>query len=403
MARSKVKSPAAKPAKVDVSKVVDWLMDGARSVKLPQDVLQGIVDGLTEGGIPLHRAAVFVTTLHPSVMGRAFLWREGDPEVRVLEASHDIRQTDVYVGSPVAKVFEDGKEIRRKLEEPDCPIDFAILADLRKEGVTDYLAQPLEFTNGQVHAATWTTRRPGGFSKTDLKGLRQVQVALSRVAEIYALKRTAVNLLNAYLGEQAGAKVLAGQIKRGDGAEVHAVIWFCDLRRSTPLADSMSRAEFLTVLNEYFECMAGAVLDQKGEVLRFIGDAVLAVFPVGEEGGALKQACRTALAAAKDAIKRMKALNRRRRTAGKPELGFGIGLHLGDVMYGNIGTPNRIEFTVIGAAANEAARIESLTKTLGVEFLMSDSVVQQLRGKFRSLGKHALRGVGQKIELFTLR
>lgn len=195
---------------------------------------------------------------------------------------------------------------------------------------------------------------------------------------------------------------MRGQIKRGDGQDIYAVIWFCDLRGSTPLADSMSRQEFLDLLNDYFECMAGAVLDHGGEVLRFIGDAMLAIFPIADDGFELNAACETAVESANDAIQRMKELNERRAGDGKPALGFGIGLHLGNVMYGNIGTPTRIEFTVIGAAANEAARIESMCKELGEHFLLSEEVVKNLKGDWKSLGEHGLRGVGEAMEIFTL-
>ncbi|MGH8692259.1 MAG: adenylate/guanylate cyclase domain-containing protein, partial [Burkholderiales bacterium] len=202
------------------------------------------------------------------------------------------------------------------------------------------------------------------------------------------------NILDAYLGQQAGEKVLAGRIRRGDGEDINAVIWFCDLRDSTPLADSMSRQDFLRLLNEYFECVLGPVLEREGEVLRFIGDAALAIFPVGDDPG---PACAKALAAARDALERMDKLNKKRR----PPLRFGIGLHLGELTYGNIGTPTRIEFTVVGAAANEAARIEALCKQLNVDLLVSDRVARALPGAWKSLGKHNLRGVGDKMELFT--
>ncbi len=205
-----------------------------------------------------------------------------------------------------------------------------------------------------------------------------------------------VYLFLAYLGRHAGEKVLAGHIRRGDGGDIHAVIWFCDLRDSTPLADSMSRQDFLRLLNDYFECVLGPVMERGGEVLRFIGDAALAIFPIGTQP--VGEACAQAVAAAKEAISRMQKLNQGRAVA----LRFGIGLHLGDVMYGNIGTPSRIEFTVIGAAANEAARIESLCKVLKVPLIASEKVVKHLsRGEWKSLGRHALRGVGNEMELFT--
>ena len=207
--------------------------------------------------------------------------------------------------------------------------------------------------------------------------------------------RKARNILDAYLGPNAGAKVLAGQIKRGDGEDIHAVIWFCDLRDSTALADSMSRRDFLSILNEYFECTLEPVLQRKGEVLRFIGDAALAIFPID---GRPREACAAAVEAAREALARMEKANKKRPLP----LRFGIGLHLGELTYGNIGTPGRIEFTVIGAAANEAARIESLCKQLEVDLLVSEHVARVLPIRWRSMGSHTLRGVGDKIELFTL-
>jgi adenylate cyclase len=217
---------------------------------------------------------------------------------------------------------------------------------------------------------------------------------VARIAEVMAWRRKAQNILETYLGRQAGDKVLSGLIRRGDGEETHAVIWFCDLRDSTPLANSMSRSEFLALLNEFFECVLGPVLEREGEILRFIGDAALAIFPVGADEA---DACRRALEAAKEAMQRMQTLN----AARKRPLRFGIALHLGDVLYGNIGTPTRLEFTVIGAAANEAARIESLCKVLDAALLVSAPVARHLSG-CRSLGPHALRGVAEPMELFTL-
>ena len=379
----------------DVQPVVDWLDRGAPPAKLPQDVLLQLCRRLVESGIAHYRAAVFVRTLHPNVAGRAFYWRADTDAVEVDEAEHAFMQTEDHLGSPLPVIVSSRAEIRRRLADPDCPMDYPVLADLRSQGATDYLAVPLEFLNGEVHVASFSTRRPGGFSDGELAALRRVLPPLTRVAEIYALSRKAGNILEAYLGRQAGAKVLAGQIRRGDSEELHAVIWFCDLRDSTPLADSMSRSAFLDLLNQYFECVLGPVLERGGEVLRFIGDAALAIFPVGENP---VNACEKAVEAAREAIARMQALNEAR----KPPLRFGIGLHLGTVLYGNIGTPTRIEFTVIGAAANEAARIESLCKSLDTSLVVSEQVVRHLPGTWKPLGRHALRGVGEPVALFTL-
>ncbi len=398
-------SEVGKEDHIDIEPVVDWLVAGAPGAPLSQDILMALAERLVEHGLPLYRAAVFVTTLHPNVMGRGFFWVAGAEAVEVGEAPYSILDSEEYLRNPVARVVQEGSEIRRHLADPECLDDFPMLEGLRQEGVTDYVIMPLDFTNGEIHAGSWSTRQEGGFSTTQLAALRRIRPALSRLAEIMALKRVARNLLDAYLGSQSGEKVLAGKIKLGDGEDIHAVIWFCDLRGSTPLADSMSRSDFLALLNDYFECMAGAVLDGDGEVLRFIGDAALAIFPVStgdNNGDSVEAACAKAVAAAQDAMARMAELNAGRLAAGDDEIGFGIGLHLGNVMYGNIGTPSRIEFSVIGAAANEAARIEGMCKVLGRNFLLSGEVVRHLEGDWHSLGRHGLRGVGEEIEVFTL-
>jgi adenylate cyclase len=383
---------------LNVQPVIDWLVAGAPPARLPQDVLLALCRRLLAQGMPLYRVAVFVRTLHPNVIGRGFIWHDSTDAVEINEAAYDLLEADRFLRSPIRAVFQGQGEIRRRLADPACPMDFPILQDFRAEGVSDFLALPLEFINGEVHAASFATRRPGGFREAEVAALRQVAVALTRIAEIYAHLRKSRNILEAYLGRQTGEKVLEGRIRRGDGEDIHAVLWFCDLRDSTPLADSMSREAFLRLLNEFFECILGPVLESKGEVLRFIGDAALAIFPVPR--GDLQdraEASRRAVQAAATAIERMAALNARRERA----LGFGIGLHLGHVLYGNIGTPTRIEFTVVGAAANEAARIESLCKTLEVPLLISEPVARHVPG-CRSLGQHHLRGVGEPMELFTL-
>ena len=377
---------------LEIQAIVDWLDAGVPGS--PESFIASLNQRLVAAGIPLARVAVFVRTLHPNVAGRAFFWRAEKPhEVEVDVAEHDWMQTEQHLTSPIHAITTTGQPVRRRLADPDCPMDFPVLADLRGEGMTDYFAAPLPSLTGERLLASYTTRQPGGFSAEQMAALARVLAPVGRVAEVMAWRRKAQNILETYLGRQAGDKVLAGQIRRGAGEDINAVIWFCDLRDSTPLADSMTRGEFLHLLNEFFECVLGPVLEREGEVLRFIGDAALAIFAVGGDEG---EACRRALEAAREAISRMQALN---ATLERP-LRFGIALHLGDVLYGNIGTPSRLEFTVIGAAANEAARIESLCKVLDAPLLVSQPVARHLAGA-RSLGTHKLRGVGEPMELFT--
>jgi adenylate cyclase len=381
-------------AELNVEPVIEWLDAGAPPAREPAAVLDQMCRRLVASGLALARVAVFVRTLHPNVAGRGFFWREDRAEVEVDSADHGWFGSEEHLKSPIYAVWTQDAEIRRRIADPDCPLDYPLLRRLKHEGITDYVAEPLRFLSGEVHVATFATRRPGGFLDAELAALRRLLPPFTRLAEIYSSMRKARNILDAYLGPYAGEKVLQGSIRRGDGEDIRAVIWFCDLRDSTPLADSMTRRDFLRLLNEYFECVLGPVQERGGQVLRFIGDAALAIFPVAADPG---EACAQALAAAREAVSRMQSLNQGRGRA----LRFGIGLHLGEVTYGNVGTPERIEFTVVGAAANEAARIESLCKTLGVDILVSEEVQRALTVPLRPLGTHTLRGVGDKMQLFT--
>lgn len=223
------------------------------------------------------------------------------------------------------------------------------------------------------------------------------------------MQRSAEDLLKTYLGERTGARVLAGRTKRGEGEKIHAVIWLCDLRDSTRLSESMPVEDFFRSLNDFFDCTAGAVLDHGGEILSYIGDAVLGIFAIDGPEKPLREACireegacAAALAAARDARSRIDALNERRKTRGEPPLEFGLALHVGDVMYGNLGVPQRMQFTVIGAAANEAARLAGMCKDLGRWVLVSSAFPRCFPGEMVSLGHHVMRGVGTPEEIFTL-
>jgi adenylate cyclase len=378
-----------------VQPVVDWLVGDAVSAASPNEVLKQLCERLVESGVRLDRFALFVQPLHPNVAARAFYWRRGAAEIEVNEEDHTFTGSDEQVTSPIYRVRTTRQEIRRRLEDPKAPADFPVLQDLREQGLTDYLIMPLEFLNGEVHGMSVATRSPGGFSDAEIAAIRRIRPAFTRLVEVFGLTRKAVNILDAYLGRHAGEKVLQGRIRRGDAERIHAVIWFCDLRDSTPLADALGPEAFLALLNEYFECVLGPVLERDGHVLRFIGDAALAIFPVGDDPA---DAATRAVDAAREAVARMEAMNRGRQTA----LRFGIGLHLGDVLYGNIGTRERIEFTVIGAAANEAARIEALCKSLGTPLVVSEQVAVHTRHAWRALGSHALRGVEKPVALLTL-
>jgi adenylate cyclase len=246
-------------------------------------------------------------------------------------------------------------------------------------------------------------------NKMEPQTLRSFRSTATEAAQADAKRASANGLLPIYLGKQTSERVLAGHAKRGTGEKIHAVIWLCDMRDSTLLSESMSIERFFTLLSDFFDCTAGAVLVHGGEILSYIGDAVFAIFPIGESDKPLQAACTpeegacaAALAAARDARTRVEALNQTRRQRGEPTLEFGLALHVGDVMYGNIGVPERLQFTVIGAAANEASRLAGLCKTLGQSILISSAFPLCFPEEMISLGFHHLRGVEHPQEIFTL-
>jgi adenylate cyclase len=390
--------------------VVEWLIVDGWRITDTAELLDRFAQRVEVEGLPLLRLLVFVRSLHPQVAGIRYTWRRERSKTEVWPAPHGATLTAAYRDSPIAALLNgEASCIRRRLDISNPRLDYPILEDLLSEGATDYVALPMVFSNGDVSVVSFATDRAGGFSHDGLAQLRETLLPLARLIEIHAVRRTADAILDTYLGRHTGKRVREGLIKRGDGDDIHAVIWFCDLRDSTVMADTIPRTKYLRVLNEFFDCMAGAVLAHGGEVLRFIGDAALAIFPTGPSaygamGGCCSRetACHAALDAAMDARARVAALNHARTERGEPALRYGLALHMGNVLHGNIGVPERLEFTVVGAAANEAARLEGLCKTLGEGLLISGAFRRCFPGRLVSLGRHTLRGVAETQEVFTL-
>jgi adenylate cyclase len=381
-----------------------WLIDGARSAQQPDQVLAQLCARLVDCGIPLWRVAVFVRTLHPHIMGRRFLWRAdaADGAVAVSSAPHEQTDTDEFRLSPFYQVYNTGAALMRHLADAACPMDFAILEGLRADGVTDYLATPLTFINGEVHAVTWTTRAPGGFDARQLAGIEAVVAPLARVAEIWALRRVTRNLLDTYVGTHAGERILAGRIQRGHTEAISAAIWLSDMRGFTALADRLAPQQLIDLLNRYFDAQVPGIAAAGGEVLKFMGDGLLAIFPVlpEDQGGA--RACLAALAAARHARANVAALGRSTGIGGVELVRFGLALHLGEVLYGNIGGAARLDFTCIGPAVNLAARIETLCGELGRAVLASAEFARHCRGELVPLGEFPMRGFAAAQAVFGL-
>jgi adenylate cyclase len=315
---------------------------------------------------------------------------------RLYRAGPEVSQT--MANSPIRIAYEGGGPVRCDLTAPPRSGDFAILADLRQDGYTDYVVYPVPFADGSFKALSLATKRRGGFDDEELALFEAAIPALAFNLEVQALRRTARTLLDTYVGPQSGGRVLEGQIRRGTGETIRAVIWLCDLRGFTDLSERLSRDTLIDLLNCYFGPMCEAVAAGGGEVLKFIGDAMLAIFPIEADPGPI---CRTALTAAECAQAALAKENERREPEGLPRIDYGLALHVGDVMYGNIGSDTRLDFTVIGPAVNLTARIESMCRTLGRQLLLSSEFVKSSGVGAQSLGSFSLKGVAAKQELFV--
>jgi len=381
-----------------VQPVIQWLLDGARSAFLAQEVLTELCQRLCKAGVPLWRAVVFVRTLHPQIVGRRFIWQP-DTGTVITEGGFDLLERDVFVNSPMAQVIKTGEALRRRLADADCVMDYPVLHDLRAEGVTDYVVAPLHFTSGEVHFTSWQTKQPGGFTDDEIYAIEWIIAPLARVAEIRAYYRVAGNLLTTYIGKNAGERVLAGHIRRGDTEAIHAAIWLSDMRGFTTLADTMPPQNLVDLLNRYFDCQVPAIVENGGEVLKFMGDGLLAIFPIGGERD-FPTICNAALAAGKTARDNIVALD---AAADAPAMRFGLALHVGDVLFGNIGSGNRLDFTCIGPAVNLAARLEKLAGRLGRTILASEDFVDHCgHDGLHSVGRFAVAGFAAEQTVYGL-
>ncbi len=383
----------------NIRAVVDWLADGARSATMAEDVLAELCHRMVGCDLPLWRVAVFVTTLHPDIAGRRFVWRP-ESGVSTSEALFDLFETDEFRGSPIAAIYDTREPLRRCLADDDCPDDFPFLRDLHAEGVTDYVGFPLQFTDGTLHVATWTTRQPGGFTLQQLSDIEAIIAPLTRVAEVRALRRTATNLLNTYVGRQGGERILAGKIRRGYVEDIRAAIWLSDMRGFTALSEQLPSQDLVDLLNRYFDCQVPTILKNGGEVLKFIGDGLLAIFPLSADGNDASEICRRALTAAREVRILVKALDTPLRIANAVR--FGLALHVGQVKYGNIGGGDRLDFTCIGPAVNLTARLEKVAAKLGRTVVASADFVAHCPDEFVPLGEFSVAGFAAPQLVFGL-
>jgi adenylate cyclase len=385
-----------------VDRVGDWLMRTALEGADLETLVRGFCERLAAAGMPLARIHLSFSVLHPLYRAAGFTWRRGEG-VKAESYRHAETSSDLFKRSPYYYLLSNNLDhLRRRIDGPG-QTEFAVFDDLRKIGITDYLAFVQIFQSGSSRAmmGSWSTDSPEGFDDSAISALMRMQNQLAVAARMAVLAKLADNMLSTYLGNDAGKRVLDGQIKRGDGETIRAALVMADMRNSTMLAEQHGRQIYIETLNRFFDAVAAPFNRNGGQILSFVGDGFLAVFPCERNKQSSRIASRAALAAAGTAVARMNDLNRERRQGDLWEIGYGIGLHVGNVMFGNVGLSDRLTFSVFGAAANEVQRLESLTKKYPAQIVASAEFVDYCGGDWSLLGTETLRGFEQPGKVFT--
>ena len=379
--------------------VAGWLVEHRGSRMDLAQFLEALCQELLGQGVPLDRVNLSVSSRHPEVAARTAAWRRGESGIAFHDLSYGMRAAPPYQNSPAKLIHEATGAIRRRLEGPDPLLDFPVLHDLLALGSTDYVIMPILHSTGEINFISWSTKTPGGFSTPQLTLLYDLLPLIALRVEVETAHEETRTLLNTYLGREPARRVLGGSVRRAQVESLRAAIWISDLRGFTHLSDRMPAPAVIALLDDYFDIQADAVESEGGEILKFMGDGLLAIFA---EGPSLVEDSRRAMRAASRALKRLVGENAERTDEGQPEIRFGIGLHAGEVRYGNIGARERLDFTVVGPAVNEAARVEALCKVLDRPLLTSSAFAEAHGSRgLVSLGFHGLRGVREPKEIFA--
>jgi adenylate cyclase len=392
--------PSERPLHDSVDYNPQWLIGDARQLATATRALDEYAWRLHAAGLPVLRVTFHTGTLHPQFLGAAYVWWRTTAQTQEIMIMHEVADLLPYDENPVLRVRRGGETLRRRLDGADAKLDFAVLHDIKARGGTDYLALPVRSAYAPLaYMATYVTDRPEGFSEAEIAQLQRLSERLSIIADMHSQRQIAENVLKAYLGPHTGPRVLAGQIRRGTGEAIDAVLWSSDVRSFTALSDRVPGQEVIAILDRIFDAQARAIAKRGGEILKFIGDGLLAIFPVATPDEATR-AANEALAAAREAIASVQALGA--QSADEAPLRMVIALHYGSAIYGNIGAADRLDFTVIGPDVNLVSRIEAVAKSLNLPVIVSDDFARVHGGALKSLGDHKLRGLEQTHELFTL-
>lgn len=392
-----------------------WLISQGLKEASAEEIVQGFGRRLVEGGVSLTRVSLGGFLLHPVFGALDIVWTARDDQILSRRIPRSEITSEAFRNSPFYWATKNKVRYRRFRLDAAAADDprFPIFERLRESGVTDYI---LFFESyGRSSEVAWTdlpagsegillalcTSRIDGFSELELAYLQAMFQPLAlaiKSASTYLLAR---ELLHTYVGKHSGSRVLQGSVERGDLGVIDCILFYSDLRASTQLAEQLEIDAFMRLINEYFDCSAGAVADHGGEILKFIGDAVMAIFPIDPETRPAVDMCRSAMTAAREAFQRAELANDTWRRHGA-EIRFGIALHRGTVMYGNVGIGQRLDFTTIGPAVNQVQRLEGLTRDLQIPIVASDAFRDEYKGPLVSRGRHLLRGMDQEIEAFTV-
>lgn len=375
-----------------IDELVNWMVDGARPSANANEIIDVICTRLVAAGIPVFRFALFIYTLHPNLIGWRFTWTPREGVVRS-PGRAGLFSTDEYLVNPLPTVVERQVAIRRKLADPATPHDYRIVNELIADGFTDYFVQPIIYTTGETNAASWSTKAPGGFSDEAVAVLERINAPLARITEAYLLRLNAATLLSAYVGRNGGEQVLRGRIHRGDGEEIEGSILFTDMSGYTALSNELSGPDVVAMLNDAYDLMVPPVEKHGGEILKFLGDGFLAIFPHERNGLA-----RTA-DAAREAVFEMEDGVAAAPVGGR--VGIRSAIHAGRFHYGNIGGANRLDFTAIGRPVNYAARLLDAASTLGLRRVASELVAPHLGAPARRVGETEFKGFEGRQPVFA--
>ena len=393
---------AERPTKESLDAVAEWLVGAALAIPSGLEAFDEFAWRMLATGLPLLRVTLHSGTLHPQFLGTTLIWWRTSGQSEQTLISHEITNVIDYEDNPVQRVCIGGETLRRRLEVAGATLDFAVLTELKAQGATDYLALPIPSIHGRNrnYMLTYLTDRPGGFTADEIAEMTRISQRVAVLCDIHGQRWIATNVLNAYLGPKTGPRVLAGQIRRGTGEELTVVLWSSDLRGFTERSDRLPGDQMIWILNALFDVQAKAIHGHGGEILKFIGDGLLAMFPI-EDGAAADRAATNALEAAEEALASVRRLNGEQSMVDEPPLEIVVALHVGTVVYGNIGAAERLDFTVIGPAVNLVSRLEVTAKTLNTPIVLSDDFARVYGGRLTSLGHYPLRGLAKSHELFA--